>query len=95
MYDVACVRGTYDVACVRGMYNVQVLERAPTHDHEGLSLALQLALGRKDLTMVEVLINLAASPRYVELECTLFAISRTHACPWTCAPSSFFPISSL
>ena len=46
----------------------QVLERAPTHDHEGLSLALQLALGRRDLPMVEVLMDLAASPRYVELE---------------------------
>ena len=46
----------------------EVLERAPTHDYEGLSLALQLALGRRDLPMVEVLIDLAASPRYVELE---------------------------
>ena len=46
----------------------EVLERAPTHDHKGLSLALQLAIGRRDLPMVEVLIDLAASPRYVELE---------------------------
>ena len=53
----------------------EVLERAPTHDHEGLSLALQLALGRRDHAMVDVLIELAASPRYVELD-RLFTVDQ-------------------
>ena len=68
----------------------EVLERAPTHDYEGLSLALQLALGRRDLPMVEVLIDLAASPRYVELE-RLFVVDLNRYRLKVCYPYLPYP----
>lgn len=46
----------------------EVLEKTETFDHEGISMALQLALLRSDNAMVETLIDFNASPRFLDLE---------------------------